>query len=758
MCWGADGGGVWQGGRAESDDEDEGQKVSRKKGLAAGLFGDDDDAGGEAAAAAAAAPSRRRTGYDVDSDDSMADFIEDDDDEAPPEGGEGAARRPRERPRRRARRGPNVDDKIKDADAMFGEDEYDDEYPDEEDEEAPTVGINDMYEPAVIQEFFLSDSDVEIRKTDLPERLQLDMEGRGIVSTLEDVRAEARWMVNVSKDVQWRNSSHMDDSGEEIVEMLNPKGVSDDDDKKYLRVTRTERAKIYRESLIEKVSNVLCYLRGIDNEEIHHGGNFIVSKDNPRAGVPNWWQAGEDEEADYPDDIGSMKAVFDIPFIQHYRKEYYEPDLRPEDLWAIHDLDAKYCSILSRQSQLSTVFREKEDAEGVQLCRNAASEEGLADIKALIDLKYPAAGGSGGGETAKGRKMPVRVSRHKQCADAGLGKLVAKFCISPKHLCHNLEGTKKHHPEDPADEPIAYACDFVVQAERYGFREATHVLDGARQMAAKELANDPNLRRYVRYDFDKYSVVKVSLTQAGENSLEEYHREFTRYYSEPLREIGLESFLWMMKAYKENLLTVDIELPRDRQDKLMGDLMRYYKSDHNNPSADLWNEQRSKIMVEALEKHLYPVLALGVAQARITKAKKMVGSGVMSKLEELLRVPPYKFQQAAQRGEDGKRVAPERIMACCFSEPAEFVVIDKRGEVLAFKSVYLRVSRNHSNMEANFHENEYKSLRNFFEEQTPGSSPRPPPCPSLNPDPKPAIDVVVSLMRAHIKARIGMHI
>ena len=104
---------------------------------------------------------------------------------------------------------------------MFGEDEYDDEYPDEEDEEAPTVGINDMYEPAVIQEFFLSDSDVEIRKTDLPERLQLDMEGRGIVSTLEDVRAEARWMVNVSKDVQWRNSSHMDDSGEEIVEMLN---------------------------------------------------------------------------------------------------------------------------------------------------------------------------------------------------------------------------------------------------------------------------------------------------------------------------------------------------------------------------------------------------------------------------------------------------------------------------------------------------------------------------------------------------------
>ena len=108
MCWGADGGGVWQGGRTESDNEDEGQKVSRKKGLTAGLFGDDDDAGGEGAAASAA-PSGRRTGFDVDSDDSMADYVvsndsmadsiefssmeSDDDNEALHEGGEGAARR-----------------------------------------------------------------------------------------------------------------------------------------------------------------------------------------------------------------------------------------------------------------------------------------------------------------------------------------------------------------------------------------------------------------------------------------------------------------------------------------------------------------------------------------------------------------------------------------------------------------------------------------------------------------------------------------
>lgn len=32
---------------------------------------------------------------------------------------------------------------------------------------APSQGISNMYEPAVIQEFYLADADVEIRKTDL---------------------------------------------------------------------------------------------------------------------------------------------------------------------------------------------------------------------------------------------------------------------------------------------------------------------------------------------------------------------------------------------------------------------------------------------------------------------------------------------------------------------------------------------------------------------------------------------------------------
>ena len=95
---------------------------------------------------------------------------------------------------------------------------------------------------------------------------------------------------------------------------------------------------------------------------------------------------------------------------------------------------------------------------------------------------------------------------------------------------------------------------------------------------------------------------------------------------------------------------------------------------------------------------------------------------------------------------------PGRIMACCYAEPAEFVVIDKYGqvvcssylllshirvivllcvltllgmcadrygEVIGFKSMYLRVSRNHNNMLIDFREAEMEVLRNFIREMLP---------------------------------------
>lgn len=605
---------------------------------------------------------------------------------------------------------------------MFGEDEYDEEEAgaeDQEEEGAAAVGINDMYEPAVIQEFFLSDKDVAVRNLDIPERLQLDMAGREIADNdLAFVRAEAKWMVK-SADIKWKNYLHIRDSGEDIVQMVNPKADKDDEeDKQYLHVSRTERARLLKESLVEKVTNVLCFFKGVTNNDIQHGGTFIVSKDDKVSGVPNWWQAeAPDNQNECPigddEEIAKIRAYFDIPFIQHYRKEYYEPDVRASDLWSIYDLDAKYCSLLTRQMQLKSMFHDKGDDEGVQLCQTLDTEEGLADIKALLELKHPSV--TGVETTSKGRKMPVRVSRHKVCMDAGLGKLTKMVCITPKQLCQNLEGAKKNLPKDPSEEPVEFACDYVVEAEKYGFREASTVLEGARQMAAKELAAEPTLRRFVRECyFQPYATVTCEITSKGKHTSEEYHREYGNWVLTPLREINDESFLWIVKALKEGLLDVKVRMVAEREQELLDELYRFYRSDNHNPCAEAWNVERRKIIVEALD-ILYKVLEQNVFDSQITKARNTIGVALTESVEALLRVPPY----VGSPGPDSKRVKPERIMACCFNTPAEFVVIDKFGEVLGFKSIHLRVSRNHNNLTADFSDSELKSLRSFFDEQSP---------------------------------------
>lgn len=216
----------------------------------------------------------------------------------------------------------------------------------------------------------------------------------------------------------------------------------------------------------------------------------------------------------------------------------------------------------------------------------------FSDLKAYIDLKYPATSDPQD-EAKRGRKLPVRISRHKLCTDAGLNKLVSKVCITPKQLCRNLEGDKIFTPDDPAEDSVEYACDFVIEAEKYGFREAAAVLEGARQMAAKELSAEPFLRRYIReFYFERYARLTVRMTNKGETSADEYHREFAELRDESMREISDEDFLWIMRAVRDGLLEVKVGMPEDKQRRALDEMFKCYKSDNSNPSADDWNKFR----------------------------------------------------------------------------------------------------------------------------------------------------------------------
>jgi hypothetical protein len=66
-----------------------------------------------------------------------------------------------------------------------------------------------------------------------------------------------------------------------------------------------------------------------------------------------------------------------------------------------------------------------------------------------------------------------------------------------------------------------------------------------------------------------------------------------------------ETFLLIQRAVRDDLLEIHVRMPREKEEELMSELLRFYKSDKSNPCAAAWNEERRKIMTEALEKNLY---------------------------------------------------------------------------------------------------------------------------------------------------------
>jgi transcription elongation factor SPT6 len=66
-------------------------------------------------------------------------------------------------------------------------------------------------------------------------------------------------------------------------------------------------------------------------------------------------------------------------------------------------------------------------------------------------------------------------------------------------------------------------------------------------------------------------------------------------------------FLNILEAETQHLVTLSIALPSDAKSRLERRLNDAFASDSYSDAAKAWNEERSRIIQEALEHHLIPV-------------------------------------------------------------------------------------------------------------------------------------------------------
>ena len=126
---------------------------------------------------------------------------------------------------------------------------------------------------------------------------------------------------------------------------------------------------------------------------------------------------------------------------------------------------------------------------------------------------------------------------------------------------------------------------------------------------ATELGKDPILRYEIRQVFKRHATISIAPTERGVSKIDDNHPyyAFKYLYRKPVTEM-LESpdFLHILAAEKELLVGVTFALPDDIKGEFEKKLSDAMVADSFTEVSNLWNDERRRVVVEALDQYLLP--------------------------------------------------------------------------------------------------------------------------------------------------------
>ncbi|KDP29489.1 hypothetical protein JCGZ_19328 [Jatropha curcas] len=586
---------------------------------------------------------------DIGEEDEMADFIVDEEVDE-----NGAPMRRKKLKRKKSRQAPGVTSSaIQEAQELFGD--VDDfllrRKQELESSEWKETRLDREFEPTVLSEKYMTEKDEQIRVTDIPERMQISEESTGPPPTDDDsISDESNWIYN------------------QLASGMLP----------FFRQRRAELSEEEQDDGPLNRDDISRFL------ELHH-----VQK-------------------------------LDVPFIAMYRKEECSSllkDPEPQDgddenhdksdcnsmlkwhkvLWGIQDLDKKWLLLQKRKTALYSYYNKRFEEESRRIydetrlnlnqqlfdsilksLKAAESEREIDDVDAKFNLHFPP--GEVGVDEGQ-YKRPKRKSLYSVCSKAGLWEVANKFGCSAEQLGMSLSLEKIGYIWENAKEtPEEIASNFTCAM----FETPQAVLKGARHMAAVEISCEPSIRKYVRAMYMENAVVSTTPTPDGNAAIDSFHQfAGVKWLREkPMNKFEDAQWLLIQKAEEEKLLQVTFKLPEKYMNKLIGEFDEHYLSDGVSKSAQLWNEQRTLILKDALQIFLLPSMEKEARSLLTSRAKNWLIWEYGKVLWNKVSVSPYQRKETDVSPDD--EAAP-RVMACCWGpgKPATtFVMLDSSGEVL----------------------------------------------------------------------------
>ncbi|XP_017064106.1 transcription elongation factor SPT6 [Drosophila eugracilis] len=529
--------------------------------------------------------------------------------------------------------------------------------------------IFDIYEPSELKRGHFTDMDNEIRKTDIPERMQLrQVPVTPVPEGSHELDLEADWIYKYAFCKQTVSEQEKAENREK------------------LRKPPTA---------VNKIKQTLEFIR---NQQL------------------------------------------EVPFIAFYRKEYVKPELNIDDLWKVYYFDERWCQLNERKRKLKVLFEKMRQFQLDTLCADpdapipddvrlmldsdferlddVQSMEELKDVHMYFLLNYShelprmqaeqrrkviqerreararrQAAAAENGDDAEGAaivipepeddddpeliddqlKQAPNSSPYAVFRKAGICGFAKHFGLTPEQFAENL---RDNYQRNEVTQESLGPTELAKQYLSPRFMTTDEVLHAAKYVVARQLAQEPLLRKTMREVYFDRARINIRPTKNGMVLIDENSPVYSMKYvaKKPVGDLFGDQFIKLMMAEEEKLLEITFLEEFEGNASANGPPGDYveeskalYHLDQFSKHVLEWNTLRAECVKLALQKWVIPDLIKELRSTLHEEAQQFVLRSCSAKLYKWLKVAPYKPELPTDYGyEEWSTLRGIRVLALAY--------------------------------------------------------------------------------------------
>ena len=383
----------------------------------------------------------------------------------------------------------------------------------------------------------------------------------------------------------------------------------------------------------------------------------------------------------------------DAPHIHRYRKESIMDStgrlmLNEADIWKILKWDIRWDHFAHRQNMLlanAAKLGDELHEDYLSMLQEAQKDEHLTDMENFLKLQLQMAGPP----TESTKQQPKGAVAKAQAA--GLGKFVEQFGLTAFEFGNNVSlEMKKHDVMDNEKAPEDLAADFVSDS----YPDADSVLRGSCNMLARQIAEEPHVRRHIRGLSRQHLMIHTIPTARGKERIERTDKlNGIRHISMPISKLRGQQFLLILEAEKERLIEVNLESQDPNwRTNMQEECENLFLSDRENEVAKKWNEQRKTALTKAIENMLLPALGQELRSELEFESRERLCDAYRQRFTQRIMRGPYSLRGAGlwqNIKDDGSEARGIKVLACVWDRemkvnrdatPVTCVLLSREGE------------------------------------------------------------------------------